>query len=290
MFRYWSFLVMQFLAERLPLRISYALASAVSFCLYLCVGSDRKSITSNIATITGRSPKEIKPQVRAVFCNFAKYLIDLSRMAKLYDKAWIERNVSIQGLHYLDEASSKGRGALILTAHFGHWELGGAVIARLGYPVQAIALPHPQKHVTDWFIKQRTACGIQTISVQNAIRGSISALRKNKLLAIVADRDFSKTGIRRTFLKRECLIPKGAALFALKTGAAALPSFFYCNDDGKTWTLEVGKPVYPKHVVSGDIHDEDLNEFIDQYIGEFEKMIKQHPGQWLMFREYGKEV
>lgn len=281
------FKIIQWLAQHLPLSWSYAIADAAGWCQCRFSRRDRVAVTSNLTTIMSREPHQA--ETTRIFQRFGRYLVDFSRMTQVVNPQSIQQEVDVQGLEYVDDVLARGHGGIVLTAHFGNWEVGGAVLAQLGYPFHAIALPHSQSGLNDWFNAQRQAMGIQAIPPQHALRDCIDVLRRNELVAVVADRDFTQTGVRMRFLDRDVLMPKGAAVFAYKTGAGVIPSFYYQQEDGR-WILRLMKPIYADRILKGRISDDDIKKFTQQYLNIFERMIREHPTQWLMFREYGKEV
>jgi len=124
-----------------------------------------------------------------MFRNFAKYLVDFFRFP-LIDRAYISRYISIKNLKYIDESANMGKGVILLTAHLGNWELGGLVLGVLGYKIWAVALPHKNKKVNEFFNQQRESKGITVIEFGKAARTCLKVLKEKKLLALVGDRDF----------------------------------------------------------------------------------------------------
>jgi len=64
---------------------------------------------------------------------------------------YIEKNVKILNLEYIDEGLKQGKGVIVVTAHLGNWELGGVVVSMKGYPISTVALAHKSKVVTNFF-------------------------------------------------------------------------------------------------------------------------------------------
>lgn len=268
----------------LPLHAAYAFAQFLSDLQYMVSFVDRRNVRANMRKILQKDSVDEK-YVRDVFRNFGRYLVDFFRMVRDVDEDFIAKKVKCEGLPYVKEVLGKGKGAIIITAHIGNWELGGNIIRKLGYPMLAVALPHTHKLVNDLFNQQRELCGISVVSPQNAIRKFLEKLKKNESVALVADRDFGTHGLVMKFLGYPTLLPKGPAVLSIKTGAGIIPSFFLINPDG-TYTLSFHPPVYPAKIDDQMISDDVLKKMIAQYITVVEDKIRQNPGQWLMFREF----
>ncbi|MDD5730962.1 MAG: lysophospholipid acyltransferase family protein [Candidatus Omnitrophica bacterium] len=289
MFNYILYKIGQFLALSLPLRLSYLLAVFVSDLRFLYAREDRETVKNNLKTIfPEKSEKEINRILIQMFRNFAKYLVDFFRFSNL-TKEYVSKNVRVENSHYVDEALARSKGVIFLTAHIGNWELGGAVISIIGYPLWVVALAHKDKKVNDFFNFQRETKGVKVIPFNNAVRKCLSVLKDNNCLALVGDRDFTKEGgIEVAFLNKTASIPKGPAAFALKTGAAIVPGFMLRNKDD-SFTLRFEKPIIPKNGDSSLLektNNGELEKLTKQIKVVLEDYIKKYPEQWYMFKQF----
>ncbi len=167
---------------------------------------------------------------------------------------------------------------MLLSAHIGNWELGGAVIALLGYPLWVVALPHKTKKVNDFFNAQREKKGIKVITFGKAARACIRLLEENKMIALVGDKDFSReSGIMIDFFGKPTYLPKGPATFALRNGSPIIPVFMLRNPDD-TFTLKIGKPV--------DCGSGSMEGITFECKNVIENLVKDYPEQWYMFKRF----
>ena len=198
--------------------------------LHYCFSkTDRRAVENNLKIVL-KTDHVPSAQVRAVFRNFGKYLLEFFTMTKRLQPAFVESNVHIKNIEYLNEVLQKGKGGIIVSAHVGNWEMGGAVLPMLGFPLSVVALSHKDPRVNALFNAQREAFGAMVIQTDVAVRRVVEHLQRNRLVAILADRDFGNRGIMMDFLGRKTMIPKGAAFFSLKTGAPIIPVFFLRTD------------------------------------------------------------
>ncbi|MFA5356137.1 MAG: lysophospholipid acyltransferase family protein [Candidatus Omnitrophota bacterium] len=285
MFNYIIYRIGQFLALSLPLKAAYKIAVFVSDARYLFTPRDRRIAADNLRAIfPGKSDREIRRIRVRVFRNFAKYLVDFFRFSKI-DAEYVKKNIKIENIGYIDEALSRGKGVIAVTAHLGNWELGGVVTALSGYPLWAVAQPHKSRKVDAFFNSQREGKGVRVIPLGNAVRQSIAVLRENKVLALVGDRDFSGKGVLLDFFGKPTLFPQGPAALAIKTKAAIIPGFMLRNEDD-SFTLRFEKPVYFEP--SGN-KDNDIAELTSRFKDKFEEYIRKYPQQWYVFRRFWKD-
>ncbi|MBF0521542.1 MAG: lysophospholipid acyltransferase family protein [Candidatus Omnitrophica bacterium] len=281
MFKYFLYKIGQFLASRFPLKVSYRIGVFLSDMQYVFSFRDRRSVKNNLKKIAHLNGK-IDESTRQVFRNFGIYLTEFLRMDKLVTDDFIRDRVKLQNVEAVHEALKHGKGGIILSAHIGNWEMGGAVIARLGFPFMAVALPHKDRPVNDLFNYQREVHGVIVVPANIAVRRCIEQLRSNKLVALVGDRDFGQHGEVLDFLGGKAVIPKGPAIFSAKTGAPAIPSFFIRNPDN-TFTFHFSDPIYPP---SNMMNQEDILNLMKKHVAAIEDIIHRYPTQWLMFREF----
>ncbi len=265
---------------------AYAFARFCSDMHYYSSPRDRRSVINNLRQIF-KTKEDVGVKAREVFRNFGNYLVDFFLMHQTINDRFMQEHVSVQGDGYLTAALARGKGVVILAAHIGNWEMGAAAMNRLGHPLTAIALPHKDRRVNDLFNCQRTAQGVTVIPANIAVRGCIQALRENKCVAVLGDRDFGVFGEPLLFLGRPTLIPKGAAFFAHRTGAAIVPSFFVPDGHGN-YVLSFEEPILSAEVSAGNGRELELG-LMKQYAAVIERKVRENPLQWLMFREFGIE-
>ncbi len=284
MFNYIFYRIGQFISLFSPLKVAYKIAISFSDLHYLFARRDRRIAKENLKVIfPEKSGREIRKIRIKMFRNFAKYLVDFFRFSKL-DKDYIKKNIKIENIHYIDEVLSKGKGVIIVSAHLGNWELGGVVIALLGYPFWIVALPHKYKKIDDFFNHQRESKGVKVIPLGKAVRQSLDILKGNKILALAGDRDFSEKGIVLDFFGKPTIFPQGPAALSLKTDATIIPGFMVRNEND-SFTLRFERPL--NFASTGD-RNNDLIELTTQFKNIFEDYIRKYPDQWYVFRRFWK--
>ncbi|MFA7115309.1 MAG: lysophospholipid acyltransferase family protein [Candidatus Omnitrophota bacterium] len=271
------FLFFRIFALTLPRSFSYAVIKFFALLKYYICPKDRRAVLYNLEPLV-KDVKERKKCAKEVFVNFGYYLVDFLRYSK-FNKSFIDRFVTIEGLNNLEQASKAGRGVVFLSAHLGNYELGGAVCASLGHSFSAVALPHKNKGVNDFFNNQRAMVGIDIIPTGMAVKRCYSLLRQGGMLGLVGDRVFIGDGIEVDILNRKCLLPKGPAVFSVKTLAPIVPSFFV-RENKYFYKLIFEKPIYPCN------DNKEYKYILDEYAEVLGTYIKQYPQQWYIFQKH----
>ncbi|MFH1846447.1 MAG: lysophospholipid acyltransferase family protein [Candidatus Omnitrophota bacterium] len=269
------------LVGNLPLEISYKFAETIAYVYYLLAGKDKQGLRSNLKIVLGPDAAAgiVEKYVLDVFRNFAKYLVDFFKMPRLTEK-YIREHIKIKGREYLDRCLSEGKGAVIVSLHIGNWELGGAVIGGLGYPVTAIVLEHADKKIRDFFLRQRVINGLVSIPLGAQVKECFNVLKRNEFLAIVGDKDYTSNGIDVDFFGKKAVMPRGPAVFSLRTGAPVVCCVTLREKDD-SFSVVFSEPIRYEKI--GDT-EKDIRGLMGIYIREFERVIKKYPGQWYVFR------
>jgi len=266
----------------LPEKLVYWLALRGADRFYATDHHGRLAVKKNLRQIfaaQGRRPAKdvVDGTARKTYQYFGKNLIDFFRFARITEEQ-LEGRFSLQGIDRLQDVHAEGKGVIIVTAHFGNYELGGAVLSSLGYRVSAVVLPQRLAALDHLFDSQREKHGLHVIPLGSSAFGLVHCLRRGELVALLGDRDFTEHGINVEFFGRPARMPVGPAWLASKTGAAIVPCFVSrMVDDSFLFhahapiRVEKGTPV------------EQTQKLI---CAAMEEEIAEQPYQWCIFEDF----
>ncbi|MFQ5350968.1 MAG: lysophospholipid acyltransferase family protein [Thermoanaerobaculia bacterium] len=213
--------------------------------------------------------------VRGCFRHFGGMVFDRLSMTR-FDAEEICRRVTLVGWENLLRAEAEGRGLLLLTSHFGSWEMLGDPVSLYRGPSLAISRPADNPHLdrkTRWL---RDRFGVVSINRRGAGRKAMRALKNGERVWILADqRVHPREGTELPFLGRPAMTSTLAARLALRYGTPAVPIFCYPEPRG-TFRIEVRPPIHPDE--SGD---DAVAELTSRYVAATEAEIRRHPEMWL---------
>lgn len=282
MFSYFLYRIGQLLALLLPLRVGYRLALMLADMRYFFFIKDRRVVKNNLKVVLGKvDKKRLNCEARWVFRNFAKYLVDFFRFSKI-NKDFVNKFITIEGRSHLDKALSGGKGVIIVTAHLGNWELAGVVVALLGYHLNVVALSHTNKRVDQLFVRQRSRKGVNVIPLGFAIRNCFRALSNNQIVALLGDRIFSGQGVRMDFFGKKAVIPKGPAVFNIKSGAPIVFTFMIREKEDRFKLIF--EPM-SSCALTGDL-DLDIKTVTKEVLKVLERYIRKYPSQWFVTADF----
>ncbi len=257
---------------------------------YLLLFEKRQGIRSNLRVVTGCQKVELL--VFSTFYKYARNWSDVMLMIRLKgDKLQSLIGHRSSGKP-LEEALENGSGAILVSPHFGNWELGGLGLADLGYRLNVMTFREPDEKVNQQRETVRNERGIGVIYVDRddssplAVIEAVNALRRNEIICLVGDRDGSSNTIQIDFFGIPTCFPAGAAYLAMATGAPVIPVFVPLFPDGWYATL-MDEPIF--FTGTHRKRSEAIHTGMQQLGRVFEKYIRQYPDQWYNFFDFWKK-
>jgi KDO2-lipid IV(A) lauroyltransferase len=279
------------LARWTPQSARHALGASIGAASYFGWPSKRSVTRLNMAQITGRPAHDpyVKRLALASWRNYGRYASDFISFTHL-DIATIYQNLldlteedgGWEGC--MQSALQAGRGALLVSAHFGNWDLAGAILARY-HPVSAVAETFSDEQLNQLLQDQRREKGIGIIPMGSSVRPILRLLQQNQFAAIILDRPVEENqGTEVTFFGRKTYVPSGPAALALKSGAAIVPGFVWYGHHDKFYGRAF-RPIFPQQVKNSE-REAEISRLTQCIYDILEVMIREWPTQWYMFRQF----
>jgi lauroyl/myristoyl acyltransferase len=279
---YWAIRGLSRAVQALPLPIAYALAGALADVVFAAWPGIRRRTTANMAQVASkgneRSPRAL---AAASFRHYFRYLVEFLRFPAM-SRAEIERVVEVRGVEHLHRAMAGGRGAIAVGFHVGNIDLGAAVLAQVGYPVNVVVDTFQPPRLDELIQREREAKGLKLIPLDLAPRRALRVLRQKEILALLIDKPTPGEGVVVDFFGGRIAIPAGAAFLALRTGASVVPCCVFRRPGGR-YLAEVAPPVDPRDVASGD-EPRDVVALTQRLVDALAVWVRRHPDQWYPFR------
>ncbi|MEX2620155.1 MAG: phosphatidylinositol mannoside acyltransferase [Egibacteraceae bacterium] len=258
-------------ARRLPEALAHALAAVLATVAFWVAAPVRRRLTANLARVV--EPSVLDRTVRAAFRSYARYWIEAFRAADL-DPDDLDRRTTTGGFAHLDEVLERGRGAIILLAHHGSWDVSAQWGESHGYHMAAVAEVVRPRALFEKFVRLREAVGLEVVPLRRGgdVLGRLEeVLAENHLVGLLAERDLSGRGPVVRFFGEDARIPPGPVVLSQRTGAAIVPSTML-QRPGRRWHIEVLPPVDAAHL--------DVDEAAQQVACALETLIRLAPEQW----------
>lgn len=208
---------------------------------------------------------------------FIEGLAEFARLP-LIDRAHLDRHITLEGREHLDEALAKGRGAVLVTGHFGSWEVTGCALARLGYPIGFLVGVQRNRLIQKMMNDIRRACGIEVHEPQDLLR-AVRSLQANRFVAMLSDQDAGRSGVFIDFLGEPASTPRGPARLALLAGSPIIPGFTISAGGGRH-RIVLERPIYPPGP-PGRPGEDAVRDLTQAYTRVIEAYVRRYPASWL---------
>lgn len=265
------------LVRLLPLGALRRVADAVAWLIGVLTPSRRRIAIENMRRVFGDrySARQYRALVAEVTRGLCRTMVELLKCPYLSAEQ-IRALVQPQGLEHLQAALAQGRGAILVTAHFGNWELMGAMLGAYGLPLTVIARDSQERLTASLINRARESHGTEVLARDDA-RSMLRALRANRILGILPDQHAADNSIIVEFLGRPAATAVGVATLAARTGAPVVPGFCIRRPDGRFDAV-----FYPPLALtdSGD-READIRANTILVNQVLEAQIRAHPEQWL---------
>ncbi len=272
----------EFLVRWLPEPIARHLSFAVGRLSSVLQPRNRAILYRNLQLVFGKekSPTELRELRRRIYGNFGRFVYEFVHLPHVTgeDVRHILTTKSLEIAHNLG-ALARNEPVVMVTAHVGHWEMGGAAVGLAGGSLTVIVDSHPNPGVTEFFNEVRRSVGITPIPITASHR-LFRALNRGSLVAVVADRAVTGQGIMMKYFGHDFLAPDGYAVLARRFGAKIVPVFCFRRADGRyDFTSE-----QPIEIVPTDDAEADIRACVSRCLAIVEQQVLTHADEWYAFR------
>ncbi len=262
------------LLAHLPSALGLVVGRRVGDLLWWLLPRRRAMTLENLRRSLGSelSPAELRRLGRRSFQHLGMNLIEGCRYFLRPTDVMLSR-VRVEGAEHLRAAAARGRGILVLTAHFGNWELLAAAHGLTGLPLSIVVRPLDHPLLDDLAARFRRRGGVEMIVKHRAVRDVLEALRRQRMVGILLDQNATRSeGVFVPFFGVPASTSKGLAIIALRTGTPVVPVFLRREPDGRH-RMEVGVPLAPPP-------DGDVATYTATFNAAIEAAIRRAPEQW----------
>jgi KDO2-lipid IV(A) lauroyltransferase len=275
------------LFQVLGLKISRRLASLVALIFYYIVPIRKSTVIENLKiAFPEYSNEKIKEISFNVYKSFSIFFIEILVFPKINCKK-IEAELEFSDPDLVIKKFHEGKGLIILSAHFGNWELiPPAIGARLGINGLTIVKPLRNPFVDKWMNNLRTRFGNEVIPLGISLRKTYQSLKEKKMIGIAADQRGPEEGVKVKFFNTEVPVYSGPSVLSLKTGAPILSLLTVRQKDFRY-------KIFVKEIDKNDLSenfDDSVVELTQRHTLHLENMIKKYPEQWFWMHKKWKHL
>jgi KDO2-lipid IV(A) lauroyltransferase len=277
------------LLAALPLRVAMWLGETVALLAYALDAPHRRIGRVNLEiAFPEKSPAERRRILRASFLNLGRMAAELAHLPTIGDAALREM------VRFADEdwwnqhiGAHRETGVLILSGHFGNWELLVYAHGRRGHPVSMVHRGIANPLVDRWLNRVRARAGTRLLRKSRAGVDVLRALKEKQLLVLPFDQNSTRgLGVFVDFFGLPASTNSGIARIALRSGAPVVPAFIVREGRSARHVVHVLPPIFDMER-TGDFA-EDVRRNTAHFSTIFEDMVRRFPEQWLWMHKRWK--
>ena len=231
----------------------------------------------------GRDERELRQILSAAWRHFGREALVYLQMQNLSLEE-IAARCPLVGVHHLEDAIARGKGTLLVSGHWGGWEVGGlAVMSKLD-DVRAVARPLDNALIEKSLMTFRAKTGAAVIDRRRAARSLMKALSENAVVVLLPDQAVQpREGILARFLGRPAWTTPAPAKMALRAGSTIV--FAFCIPDALGHRLEFCEPI---HIEELRDDEKDLVALTERINDVISKWILARPDLYLWMHDRWK--
>lgn len=290
-------------ARRLPEPLAFGLADLLAIVAHTLAARRRALIRGNLARVLrqgegaakgdakgeaeaeGAGKAALDSAVRQAFRSYARYWVEAFRAADL-DPADLDARTTTEGFEHLDGVLEGGRGAIVLLAHHGSWDVAARWAESHGYHLAVVAEVVRPRALFAKFVRLREAIGLEVVPLRRRhapdglakadnLAGRLTqVLAANHMVGLLSDRDLMGRAPLTPFFGEGCRIPAGPVVLARRTGAPIVP-ITMLQLPGRRWHLRALPPL--------DVSGGQISQASAVVAAGLEALIRTDPRQWHAF-------
>jgi len=263
----------------LPESTAYKLAYSVSDFLVKRNGKSVQRLRSNLSrTQPGMTALDLDLLVIEAMRSYMRYWCDTFRLPD-WSKKRILETVTVTNEHLLIDAIAAKTGVIVAVPHAGNWDHAGAYFCAKGIRLVTVAERLKPEKLFLKFLAYRQAMGMEVLPLDGRVLNTLEErLNEGALVALVSDRDLSRSGIEVEFFGGKARMPAGPALLALRTKAPLITAFVSYTETGVH--IEFRNIIVPS---AGD-ESSKVKEIVQMTAQYFEDGISESPEDWHMLQ------
>ena len=273
---YRLFLLLGFLVRRINRYQFERLAWAMGDFVYYVLRLRRRLVTTNLTiAFPEKDGREVDGIARRIYRNQAVNLLEVLRLPLIKGREDADELIDLYLDDFLAKTRNEGKGGILVSGHFGNWELAGVCIGLLVTPIAVVAKKLRNRLVNSEIERLRCLYGNSVIYKKQALRDGLKLLREGGVLTVLGDQSDPKGGFFMDFLERETSVYLGPAFLALRANVPMFALMCRRQENGK-YVLEA------EEIDTSDLSfsRDGIEELTRRYTRALEKYIYRYPEEW----------
>jgi lauroyl/myristoyl acyltransferase len=256
---------------------------AIAAIIFALVGGNRRGSIDNMQRLLGDSDANATVAALRMFAQFAHCFTETM---EYYGPR--PRPIALDEplRDDLAEALREGRGAVVVTGHFGNWDIAAKRLREYGRPINVVMAREVNASTHEYVRQARERAGVRVIYSDTSVFSSLNmirALQRNEVVAIQLDRALGAGGTRLIqFFGALAPFPSGPFVLARLAGSPLIPVFI-----PRLGTRHYAVRVCGRFQLAREARDNRaLERVMTDVVRTFEVIVREFPQQWFQFTPF----
>ncbi len=224
------------------------------------------------------TPAQVQRMAHRCLENWAMFAVEVICLSRLVNSFTWNRYIRLVDFEEVLRLMISGRGVILVTGHYGPFELVGQLIAALGFDIVAVMRPLDNDRLNRFLVESRRMNGLSLLDKKGATGQAERVVTEGSLLGVIGDQDAGRKGIFVDFFGRPASTYKSIGLLAMQTGAPIVIG--YGRRLGKVAKYEIGvQRIIHKEEWEGQ--EDPLRWISEAYTKAIEDFVRVEPSQYL---------
>ena len=279
---YYLFLFFYYLVKFTPNFIKKPILNFFAWCIWNFDFFRKKVVLKNLEiAFPEKSQNERLKIAKEFYRKFVYYMADIIETLNI-SKEELYNKIKIVNEKYIQEALSKNRPIVFMTAHFGNWEIVPKYMGAFYIEAVVLMREFDNAKIGEFFKKSRNSFNITTLNKKSSAREIIKAFKNGKSLGVLIDQhSTSKTAIDVEFLGQKVRFNRAISTLAKKFNAIVVPLFSY-SENGNFFVEFLAPREFGKN--------DTIESFTQWQADIISDMIKKHPSEYYWFHKRFKNI
>ncbi len=224
------------------------------------------------------SEDEVERIGRASFQHWSMYAVEFFCAMHLLNEWTWPRYIEFDELRDLMELLMAGDGAILVTGHYGNFELTAFMLAAVGFDVVAVMRPLDNPYLNAYLVRTRGQKGLKLLDKFGATAEAETILEQGGALGFVADQDAGRKGVFVDFFRQPASTYKSIALLAMSTNKSIVVGCARRTGGRFHYRVEVSRIIRPEEWCD---RDDPLQWITQTYASAIEASVRECPEQYL---------
>jgi KDO2-lipid IV(A) lauroyltransferase len=213
-----------------------------------------------------------------VYVHFAMLIMEIAHIPRRLRATTWSDYIELRNQEEAVRLVVSGRPVILLTAHFGNWEMAGYTMAVFGFKPYSVARALDNPYLERLLRSFRTRTGQEIIYKRGAFDQVGEIMRRGAMIGMLSDQDAGQRGVFVEFFGRQASSHKGVALLALEHNAPICVGFARRLGNGfkfEVWMERILQPDDYRHL------PDPVRSITQDCARAFEAVVRRNPEQYL---------